>query len=829
MNLKINNWFLKTFILVILIILFQIVREQKPWESRALTELELKYSQVRQDLSPATATRSLSSISRNVKCAKDRYTVEEIQKDISGFLEERKLLEPYSSQDQWRGIALQGMPMGYVNYFLGAEEVLSPEVDVSHCQSPPCVFNTIYARDPNNIAGYMSFLFFLKTGYFISGTREIPEFETAQPLSSYYFLDQEFHWFWEWMMRIPDVFFDIQKLNIYRYAHGMRPSKYPSVRGIAYSDGRIIILDRADLGTFFHEFAHISDYKHKYSSQDNFMNLSGWNKVMYHDSQGDLVHRWEHRGGEEGFANFMTEDWVGTDGIKHLYAKKNPIEDFAYHVSAYFERAEELRNKAPVKLNYLKENLFQDRDYTNEGTKAFYTSKMSDHIESNLEQWVSHCLGSSDSKKRSETSIEKLISDVEGRDFTGHLFSCIERLVNQGLEKFKTELQYNVFDACDFFETTGWKDNEKRNLLAANLQNYEKVIRENLALNNFRNQLAKDFDAGDMVVVCLQENNPEECFYDNVRELMEKIAKNYTSLRQETLESEIRSASYEHSYAKSYSIAVNRTKNVFQIPRREIRTAAEDLIANCSTQSHLQIDEEAPVYYENSTFSFKPWFLQCINVNYEEKRRGFVDRKVRRLEEVVNYNIESSLIPFAYEAYRSDFLNSINIFVNQLAEGQNNVLEGRKNQILTTTKVHFANNQYWQLNEEFRDLFGTCRVKAREVMSGMIDDRQYILNFLPSFASEVCVDLSEDETYKNIFVGGQSGRALEYFFMEEWGEANKDCKSRWCRMRKIIPSANRAMKRFSAYQRAQGFEGKKALTLRDLIAWARVRIDKIKD
>lgn len=806
------------------------VREQKPWESRALTELELKYSQIKHDLPPATATKSLSSISRNVKCAKDRYTVEEIQKDTSRFLEERKLLEPYSSQDQWRGIALQGMPIGYVNYFLGAEDVLSPELDVSHCQSPPCVFNTIYARDPNNIAGHMAFLFFLKTGYFISGIREVPRYETAQPLSSYYFHDNELHFLWEWMMRVPDIFFYMRKLNIYRFAYERRPAKFPNARGIANADGWIILLDGIYLEGVFHEFAHIFDFQNEFSSQDSFMNLSGWKEVTYHDSQGDLVYHWEHQGEQEGFANFITASWNWNGNRKRpKWAEQNPVEDFAYHSAAYFERPEELRDKTPLKFNYFKEDVFQDRDYTNEGTKEFYTSKMSDLIESNLERWVSHCLGPSGSRKRNETSIEKLISDIGGQDFTGHLFSCIERLVNQGLEKLKTELQYNVFDACDFFETTGWKDDEKRNLLVANLQSYEKVIKENVALNNFRNQLDKDFDAGDMVVICLQEDKPEECFYDNLRELMEKIAQNYTSLQQETLESEIRSVSYEHSYAKSYSIAVNRTKNVFQIPRREIRKAAENLISNCSDQSHLQIDEEAPVYYENSTFSFKPWFLQCINVNYEERLRRFVDRKIRRLEEFVNYNIESPLIPFAYEAYKNDFLNSINVFVNQLAEEQSDILEGRKNQILATTKAHFANNQYWQLNEEFRDLLGTCRAKAREVMSGMVNDRQYVLSFLPSFASEVCVDLSEDETYKNIFVGGQSGRALEYFFMEEWNEANKDCKSRWCRMRKIIPSANRAMKRFSAYQRAQGFEGERALTLRDLIAWARVRVEKIKD
>ena len=95
------------------------------------------------------------------ECAKDRYSVEEIQKDIDTILAEGYQLEPYSGrQEEWRGIPLKGLPLGHVNYFLKADEVLSEDVDVSQCQTAPCVFNTIYNESPEHIYGYVPFYSF---------------------------------------------------------------------------------------------------------------------------------------------------------------------------------------------------------------------------------------------------------------------------------------------------------------------------------------------------------------------------------------------------------------------------------------------------------------------------------------------------------------------------------------------------------------------------------------------------------------------------------------------------------------------------------------------
>ena len=75
------------------------------WESAYLTEIN------QSTLASADATPPQTQ----VECAKDRYSLVEIQRDIHKLLSENNLLEPYSGeQTQWRGILLQGLPIGHV-------------------------------------------------------------------------------------------------------------------------------------------------------------------------------------------------------------------------------------------------------------------------------------------------------------------------------------------------------------------------------------------------------------------------------------------------------------------------------------------------------------------------------------------------------------------------------------------------------------------------------------------------------------------------------------------------------------------------------------------
>jgi hypothetical protein len=109
------------------------------------------------------------------------------------------------------------------------------------------------------------------------------------------------------------------------------------VTGRAFStDG-----DRLGEGTLVHEMAHALWPALPYSLRQGFIDLS-WTEDP--DTGAIILKSGDH--------DFVSE-----------YSLSKPEEDFAEHFSAYFNQPEQLKSLAPVKREWLKENIFVDTEY----------------------------------------------------------------------------------------------------------------------------------------------------------------------------------------------------------------------------------------------------------------------------------------------------------------------------------------------------------------------------------------------------------------------------------------------------------------------------------
>lgn len=813
------------FLIFLVILIGLYVAEErifkKPWESNNLSQLESYFS--------VSGKRAMASQNRGrnrVECAKDRYTLSQIQEDINTHLRENKLDEPYESRGDrdrsWRGISLDGISKGHVRYFFDSSRILTSRIDVSGCRTAPCVFNTVYRKDEDDIIGYAAFLFFLKTGYSLSGIRDTPRnYDYSQiPLSSFYFKSREIYYLWEWMLKIHPSLLNIPSVKIYRNPHG-----YGNIAGQAFYRNRrasVVMFDQGwrGIGTLSHEFGHVYDFIHDISDRRRFRGFSGWHIREYYNRNGRLVRQWQTRESEHGYDGFVTS-----------YARTDPGEDFAESVSEYFDRPKRLQDCCPKKFNYLKEHVFNREDYTTQGRREFFRSELLSYTQDHWESLFVNCERDANIVDRSKERISFSFDAPARENFltTGIQFtelSCFESKISQGISKWISELKYNEFDACDFFDREG----------LATLQYWDRVVNDEtvyrpwvqklvdtrgerekvIAIQNFQNQISEKLDLGELVIQCFNEDNPSECFDKAVRDYARSVVEDETVLNEDTVESELERFFAENTYEKIYQETVVRVRNITQISPDEMKVSAESIISDCSKQMDFSVSDEDPVDYQNTNFLFKSWFLDCINVEYKDKAQKIIQQQI----DDFGLDLEAVFVLFVSHIYKTDFLNIVDESVNRLAEQQEEEIKRKKNNIMTAVLEDFKNNDYWDLDGGVEDILGECRRRGREIIDRIGGNEKYIIEFVPLWSNEFCVDLSSNEDYA-FFRERIAFEALTTIFRKEWEKNTEKCSTRFCKALQIIPTSNRAFEIYRARLADEGLEADTTVLMRDLIAWAK--------
>lgn len=811
------------------------------WESLYLAHKSLKLTSI---IDPIDTHR--------VECAKDRYSLEEVQQDIDRILLESNLLKPYNGiQTEWRGIPLRGLPVGHVNYFLQGSQSLSEAVDVSSCRLAPCVFNTIYNKSEDALEGHVAFLFFLKSGYMLSGTVDLPNTEvlygyyfSSLDLSSYYFRDHEFYLAWLWLQSASEKVFNLQQTlqNIYRLPHDYDFNSWCGRAGMGQgwiflaeeclSNNRRISRRRYEInewwqeegieryirgqavGALAHEVGHHYDWNFVYpngthstrlSNQEDFLSLSGWSLEEYHNEQGQLVRSWQHFGGQEGYDDFVRP-----------YSSKNPGEDFADGFSFFRYYPSTFRKVSPRKFQYFKEHVFEGRSYDLEGINTFLNSKISSLIQTEQNQWLSVCLQSENHQAPNFTSLssdENLRQEFISRGLSEQTFDCFAQSMERSVDALLAEFKFEELEGCYLLSSRekDWWHNlffQERVSLIALLDDMERSRQISEQTLLFRGAFKRNFDAAQIAIDCYQEqqsgdpssqSSSESCFTSKLQFYINFTLRDYDLLDETVLRvrGEIERLNEIYSYSKFHREAEIRVRRVMQITAVDLRAKTDEMVNTCSSQAQFVTDENLYFPYRGlDDVTLKSWFLNCLNVNYRQTLTNAL-RMARGGYRVLDLEFQE----FIYGVYNDDFLTALDLSVQDFV-----YLElGRLMLVEQNVFNNLKNDSSWYLgataNVLGETILESCLRRSRELVAAHTD--MMVSESIQS-STNICSKLFMEDPYRRLFnegLAGLHGYVMEQLWsiiLERWNIAKEECHSRkWCLTLKIIPIVMSSWSMFS--------------------------------
>ena len=779
------------------------------------------------------------------ECFKDRYSVEEIQREIDEVLSDTHQFEPYiniGSQREWRGIPLNGLLVGHVNYFFRADDVLSKEIDVSQCRTAPCIFNIIYSKPENAIEGHVAFLFFLKTGYMLSGIRYIPDTDvdtsSFNELSSFYFKNQELYWIWLWFQSTSENMFHLKTLqNIYRLPQNIRNIEIKDIKTCGrasfsgwiwlangclsvfreynvdkewwHEDSEIKRIRSGGVESLVHEISHHYDFSHRdveynrLSHQADFLKLSDWSLKEYTDDDGLARREWQ-------FSQNQGRGFISD------YAETNPSEDFAESLAAFRYYPETLKEVALEKFNYFKEDVFEGISYDLEGINEYINSQILLLIQSEKRYWLSSCLSEQlSSGENYENSFTPTVFEGElqqkflHRGFSQEIFNCFMSSMNRAVESLIAKFKFEVPEGCYVFsrrKKDWWHEmiREEVFFLIEGSEDEEQTEQIASQVQDFRNQFKRSFNGEEIAIDCYQEKSsdkpfsPRQCFESKRDYYIAQIALDYPMLEDIVLSAEHSRLTSIYTYLRLHQAAKNRVKRVIQISFSDIREKAREFVNTCFNSSQSYNNDQSNLYspYQGiDTVTFRPWFLNCINENYTEMLTGLLEKGQGGY-----ITLDREFQRFIYGIYNDDFLLALDASVRNLVHQQHTArINTLKQEILNNLR---RDSSWYLARQTDEDHLDVCLRRSRQ----LIDFYAYDMIFNPALtlSTEVCSQLQEEEPYKSLFsqelvdLYGDSFTEYKKIVVGQWNLAQQECESSSsCLAGKIVPVVHRSWRIFN--------------------------------
>jgi len=292
----------------------------------------------------------------------------------------------------WRHLDLSTLPIPQANFLAtyGNEigDLAQPDsIDYSGCYDLPCIFNRIYDREEDYIAGYVHYLWYLKFGHYLSLDNKVPDQNSPTPgiynekqfsVKDYLYSEKELYGLWRITHLLVEPYTSLTNTKeIQRIPRGQSLEGYsPGVCGLASSaghirlqDGCLSIYNNEDKGFLYlgviHEMTHMVDYlqaKQRRSGgwyrshEQDYLDIVGFYKVEYTDTNGKLVSQWKLREGAKTIRS---------------YAATSPVENFADTLAYFRQEGEETKQKIDAtQYRWVSSNYFHNETYDKEGNTA---------------------------------------------------------------------------------------------------------------------------------------------------------------------------------------------------------------------------------------------------------------------------------------------------------------------------------------------------------------------------------------------------------------------------------------------------------------------------
>lgn len=325
------------------------------------------------------------------KCLRDLFVTERLKKEVQ---ELESSMDTNRFRGKWKHLDLAKLPTPAAEFLMNHGNKLGDPKEplpFETCEDVPCLYNLIYGT-PDGIAGYVHYLWFLRTGVYLAADNLIPNQASPVagqyngkvfPISAYLYEPDELYGWWRLSKMLHAPLASLTYLNeIQRIPRGekMEGSNHIAC-GLAHSDGWINLSDQclivypgSDSGHFFsatiHEISHQLDFetgrRHNdefYRSQwDDFLMMSGFELREYRNSAQQLVREW-----------VLKPDSM----LVTAYAQNSPQENFAELLAYYRTDGDGTKNKVNEESWEFASGFYHGKDFRNTALADDWAKKSS--------------------------------------------------------------------------------------------------------------------------------------------------------------------------------------------------------------------------------------------------------------------------------------------------------------------------------------------------------------------------------------------------------------------------------------------------------------------
>lgn len=493
--------------------------------------------------------RAVASNNQAGMCLNSLFNTTTLKNEVADY-ESRFTGNPV--RGSWQHLDLASLPIPQANFLTkyGNQigDLANPDsIDFSGCYDLPCIFNRIYEKEDDYIAGYVHYLWYLKFGHYLSLDNKVPDQNSPTPgiyndksfeVKDYLYNEQELYGLWRITHLLVEPYTSLTNTHeIQRIPRGESLEGYsPGVCGLASSagnirlqDGCLSIYSNKDKGFLYlgiiHEMTHMVDYlqaKQRRSGgwyrshEQDYLDIAGFYKVEYTDGSGKLVSQWKLREGARTI---------------RFYAATSPVENFADTLAYFRQEGDETKIKIDgEQFDWISSNYFHDESYDRSGNRQRFLKKYQSSFANQILSKVLDC----STTQRPYQSNYFTSKDFPHSSLTPWMLRCLsseaESMANMITARVKTYEMEGCATMLSRDDQNQWNEALKSSLrdqFAVFVQEITKDPAYLEKVKNFDSSLKDRLMANEAIFQCYQgstKDNLKNCYDIKVVEIARNAA-----------------------------------------------------------------------------------------------------------------------------------------------------------------------------------------------------------------------------------------------------------------------------------------------------------------
>lgn len=616
--------------------------------------------------------RTIASTNTKGMCLSNLFTVDSLKKEVAQY---ESKISGRAVTGTWKHIDLSTLPIPQANFLkkygdkMG--DVANPDsIDYSGCGDVPCLFNRIYNKGSNNVAGYVHYLWFLKFGHYLSADNMVPDQQSpvagvyggkSFQVTDYLYDNTELYALWRITHLLKEPYTNLSNLNeVQRIPRGVPNFEgyQPGACGLASTAGHIRLQDgclttgtmNKDTGFLYigviHELTHMLDNlqaREKRSNQyyrsydKDYLDLVGFYKHEYTNAEGKFVSEWKLKPEAKTIRD---------------YAATSPVENFADTLAYFRQEGDKTKTKIDdVQYNWISGNYFHGDSYDKPGNRLRLLKKYESAFAGKTLTKVMDCTAS----EKPYQSNYFTAADFNVSSVSPWVLRCLSYEAQLMASEVTGMVKVYEADGCNTLETTKdqaeW-DSLVKSSLKENFKSYVTEISKDptyiAKMKSFNNLLSSRRLANEAFFQCFKGSVFEDlksCYDEKVIRVASAEAINIGLPEAHAQELGVL-YSNAHAYSRVSSDLYNSYRNLLDSNEELISLKSEDTWQMCLNMNHD--DEAAP---SGSIFTPAKGYLvssfyNCLNAQLPTTMTEFVRELDFNGQKVVHPTEEQIILEF---------------------------------------------------------------------------------------------------------------------------------------------------------------------------------------